>query len=159
MLDLHYYGLLLPHNLINQWRINIQNYMLYHPVFPQHYNELIWMSRMWNKYQTLYVRFPLVNHWILLEIFTRDIAENYVSTFVIFQMFWFLTQRSKIYQKLYVIFSTILGCKLQIFLFINEGQISDILCQLILYFHNVTIHWHKGVVSGINIIHSMLDLH
>ena len=41
---------------------------------------------------------------------TKDIAENCVSTFVIYQMFWFLKQGGKIYQRLHASLSTILGC-------------------------------------------------
>ena len=42
--------------------VNSQNYMLNHPVFPQHYNSLIQISKRWKKYPILYVIFPMVNH-------------------------------------------------------------------------------------------------
>ena len=86
----HYYGLLFPQILIYWWRINIRQYMLSHPVFTQHYNSLIQRSRRWKQYQTFHFRFPLVDIWLNIKEVTRGIADNYVSTYVIFQMVWSL---------------------------------------------------------------------
>ena len=72
--------------------------MLYNTVFTQDYISLIHMIRRWNKYPTLYFRFPLVNHGLNIKQVTRDNAENYVSTFVILQTCWLLKQIRKIYQ-------------------------------------------------------------
>ena len=68
----------------HQWRINIRNSMLAHPVFPKHYNTLIRRSRKRKKHQTFYARFTLWNSGFRIKEATRDITDNYVSTFVIF---------------------------------------------------------------------------
>ena len=79
--------MLLPHN-INYWlRINIQHSMLAHPVPPQYYNTLIERNRRWNKYQTLYVSFPLENHWLNIKEVKRDIEDKYVGTYLFFKWF------------------------------------------------------------------------
>ena len=49
-------------------------------------------------------------------------------------------KKREMYQTLYIRFSTILGCHLRILLPINEGYISDIICYLILYHKNISIH-------------------
>ena len=65
------------------------------------------MSRGCNKYPTLYVRFPLVNYWFNIKEVARNIAEKYVSTFVLFQMFWFQKQRRK-YIRHYMLYFSLL---------------------------------------------------
>ena len=57
--SLHFSGLLLLLNIIHQWRINSQHYMLANPVFSQHYNSLIQISKRCNKQPLFYVSFPL----------------------------------------------------------------------------------------------------
>ena len=57
--------------------------MLPHPVFPQHYNSLIQISRRWKKYPRLYVIFMQGNQKLDIKEVTKDIADNYVSSFVI----------------------------------------------------------------------------
>ena len=57
-------------------------------------------------------------------------------------MFWFLKQTSKLYQTLYVSTLSILGGYFQMFFFINKGNISDIICMLILFFKN-----HKSLIQ------------
>ena len=64
--------------------------------FSYHFNSLIQMSKRWKKKPTLNVSFPLVRHYFSIKEFTRDIVDIYVSTFVIYQMFWFLKNRRKI---------------------------------------------------------------
>ena len=83
----HYSGLLLLHILIHLWRINSRHYVLAYTLFPQHYNSLIQMSRLWKKHSTLYVIFPLGNHWFNIKEVTKDIADNYVSIFVLLKLF------------------------------------------------------------------------
>ena len=90
-----YSGLLLLNIIIYEWRVNSRHSMLAHPVCSQHYNSLIQISSRWKKYQTIYDIFPLGNHWLKIEKFTRDIADNYVSTSVILQFFWLMKKRSK----------------------------------------------------------------
>ena len=87
----------------------------------QHNISMILKSRRWNKKTLLYVIFVLVNHQFSIKEVTRNIADNYVSTFVILQMFWVLKQRGKIYHILYFCFYTILGCHFHIYVFFNIG--------------------------------------
>ena len=73
--------------------------MIFHPVFPQHYNSLIRMIRKWNKYSTFYFTFPLQNHWFNIKEGTRYIAYNYFSTFVIFKSVTYIGSYSSIKDK------------------------------------------------------------
>ena len=84
--------------------------MLSSTIFPQNQNSTILTSRRWNKYTILYVGFSPGNHWFNIKELTRDIADNFSQK-----------QIRKIYQKIYVSFFIIVGCYLQILLFINEG--------------------------------------
>ena len=137
----HQSGLLFLQINIHQLRINIQHYMLPHPILSQHYNALIQISRSWKKYPTYYFSFPLRKHLFKSKEVSRDILTDHVSTFVLLQFFWFLKNRLNVadiicqllryclpfkkevnvYQTLYVIVSTIVGCYFRILLFINEG--------------------------------------
>ena len=80
-----YYGILIPHILIDKKSIYSQHFML-----------TIWMSRMWKKCPIYYVIFPLESHWFSNKEVTRDIVDNYINTFILFFMVWFLKQRRKI---------------------------------------------------------------
>ena len=53
------------------------------------------MISKWKKYKTFRVRFTLVNSCFNMKEATRVITNNYVSTFVIFQMVWFLNKEIK----------------------------------------------------------------
>ena len=75
--------------------------MLDHPFFPKNYNSLIIRSSILNKQKELYVSFSLVNRWFKIKEVTRDIEENYVSTFFILQMFWSLKVKYIIHSMLY----------------------------------------------------------
>ena len=90
-----------------------------------------------------------LNNW---KKVTRDITNNYVSTFVIFKMVCYLKQRSKIYQTFYVSFFTFLVCYLLIIWFIDEGWITNIIWWIIMYFRNIKIHWYEWVGGGRNIL-------
>ena len=66
------------------------------------------MSIRWKKYPKLYVRFPLRKHSYKINEVTRGIADNNVSNFVIYKMFWLIRkQKRKIEHTFYFIFSTI----------------------------------------------------
>ena len=78
--------------------------MLSHPVFPNHYNSLIQMTRRQKKDQTCYARFTLKNNSFITKDIIKDVVEDYVRDCVIFQMVWFSKNREKIYQKSYVTF-------------------------------------------------------
>ena len=58
---------LLQQIIIHQWRTNSQFSMLAHPVFPQHSNLLIQMSKRWKKQPTFNVRFPLIKHHFTIK--------------------------------------------------------------------------------------------
>ena len=54
------------------------------------------MSKSWNKYPTFHVIFPLGKDQFKIKGFTRDIGDNYVSTFSISTKFWFMKNGWKI---------------------------------------------------------------
>ena len=78
------------------------------------------MSIRWKKYHTLYVTFTLGNFKFKIKEVTRNIAEDYVSTFVIFKGF-FLKKEGEIYQMLHFRFSYIMDSCFHIVLFIDKG--------------------------------------
>ena len=88
---LHNYGSLLPHIIINQWRINRLHYMLDRFFFPSHnYNWLLQMSKRWKKYPTYNVSFPREKHRFKITYTTTDNDKIYVSTFKKYIKSWFL---------------------------------------------------------------------
>ena len=101
------------------------------------------------KQPTLFVSFPLRKLQLIIKEVTRDISDNYVSTFVLVNNVWFL-KKLKYSRNYFFSLSTILVCHFRRFLFIIEVQIIDILCQLILYFQINNSHWHNLVVGGSN---------
>ena len=62
------------------------------------------MIRGWGIYPTLHVSFPMGSNKFKDEQITGDIADTYVSTFVILLMCWFLKQRREIKQKIMLTF-------------------------------------------------------
>ena len=59
-----------------------------YPAFSHHQQSLTKMSRRWNEYQKLYVIFPLGIYLLQVKENTRDIADNYIITFVLYKYFW-----------------------------------------------------------------------
>ena len=73
------------------------------------------------KYPTIFVRFTLGKHQYRIQSITRYMTDNYVTTFLIFQIIRYMKTKIKIYPTFYVSFSTILSCYFHRLLFINEG--------------------------------------
>ena len=71
---------------ISQWKINIQHYMLAHPV-SQHLNWHIQMSNMCNKYPTFNVRFPLKKNASQWENLQRILSKFTLAPFLFLKNF------------------------------------------------------------------------
>ena len=82
------------------------------------------MSQRRKKNLTFNARFTLEKYHFTIKEFTRDIANIYVSTLVISQIFWQLMYIWKIYLTLYVIFYNILF----------NNIIADISCWIFHYY-------------------------
>ena len=77
-------------------------------LFSKHYNEHIQISKSFKSKRTLNIIFPLGQHCFAIKEVTRDIANIYVRTVIIFKQICFWMHRWKIYQKLCVSFLTII---------------------------------------------------
>ena len=61
--------------------------MLLHPVFSQHYKNLIQISKRCRKHPTLYFIFTLGKHQFKIKEVGRDNKDNYISPVFLFKCF------------------------------------------------------------------------
>ena len=85
-----------------------------------------------------------------------DIVDIYVITFILSKYFGPYGNKEGETAYICVIFSNIFCSYYSRLLFIREEKKADIICQLILYFHIISNHWHNLVVIGSNSKHSVL---
>ena len=130
--------------------------MLAHPVFQQHYNSLIQMSKTWRKSQYTMSNIHLEIIDYILKKFHGTYQTIMFAPSIIFKCFssWKIEVR---YFRHSMLDFKLLGC-VTITDYFHLWR-KNRWYYIILYFHNVTINWYKGVGCGRNWQYYLLSFH